>query len=165
MPSPNLPTLDAATVYPGQVLIEGTNLSEGRGTTKPFEIFGAPWIDGFLFARELNALDLPGVKFRETWFTPSFSKFQGARCGGCQLHIVNREKFNAVATTLVILAAVKKIYGGKLEFHADYFDKVAGVSAVRAEIENGTSSEKIIGGFKSGLENFCKLREPFLLYR
>jgi uncharacterized protein YbbC (DUF1343 family) len=165
MPSPNLPTLDAATVYPGQVLLEGTNLSEGRGTTRPFEIFGAPWIDGFLFAKELNALDLPGVKFRETWFAPSFSKFQGVRCGGCQLHVTQREEFRAVAATLAILAAVKKIYGGKLEFHADYFDKVAGVSAVRAEIENGTSSEKIAGGFKNGLEQFSKLRAPFLLYR
>ena len=164
MPSPNLPTLDAATVYPGQVLLEGTNLSEGRGTTRPFENFGAPWIDGFLFAKGLNALDLPGVKFRETWFTPSFSKFQGARCGGCQLHVTDREGFRAVATTLAILKTVRKIYGDKLEFHADYFDKVAGVSAVREEIENGTAAGKIIGGFKSGLKIFSRLRAPFLLY-
>jgi len=165
LPSPNLPTLDAATVYPGQVLLEGTNLSEGRGATRPFEIFGAPWIDGFLLTKELNALILPGVKFRETWFTPAFSKFQGKLCGGCQLHITNRENFQAVATTLVILATVKKIYGDKLEFHADYFDKVAGVSAVREEIEKGTAAEKIIVSFKSGLEKFSKLRAPFLLYR
>lgn len=109
-------------------------------------------------------MDLPGVKFRETWFTPSFSKFQGVRCGGCQLHVTQREEFRAVATTLAILAAVKKIYGDKLEFHADYFDKVAGVSAVREEIEKTTASGKIAGGFKSGLENFSGLRAPFLLY-
>ena len=83
LPSPNLPTLDSATVYPGQVLIEGTNLSEGRGTTKPFEFFGAPWIDGFVLAKKLNELNLPGVKFREVWFTPTFSKFSGTNCGGC----------------------------------------------------------------------------------
>lgn len=164
MPSPNLPTLDSATVYPGQVLLEGTNLSEGRGTTKPFEIFGAPWIDGFLFVKELNALNLPGAKFREIWFTPTFSKFQGERCGGCQLHVTGRRNFQAVATTLAILETVKKNYGGKLEFHADYFDKVAGVSAVRKEIENGTAAGKIAGGFQAGLEDFSSLREPFLLY-
>ena len=86
MPSPNMPTLDTATVYPGQVLLEGTNLSEGRGTTRPFEFFGAPWIDGFVLAKKLNELHLPGVKFREVWFTPTFSKFKGELCGGCQLH-------------------------------------------------------------------------------
>jgi uncharacterized protein YbbC (DUF1343 family) len=165
MPSPNLPTLDAATVYPGQVLLEGTNLSEGRGTTRPFEIFGAPWIDGFILAKKLNEFNLPGATFREIWFTPSFSKFQGVRCGGCQLHVTDREKFNAVATTLAILATVKNIYGGQLEFHADYFDKVAGVSAVREEIEKGTAAGKIVGGFKNELERFSKLRDPFLLYR
>jgi len=164
MPSPNLPTLDAATVYPGQVLLEGTNLSEGRGTTRPFEIFGAQWIDGFLFAQKLNALDLPGAKFREIWFTPTFSKFQGKLCGGCQLHVTGRKNFQAVATTLAILEAVKKIYGDKLEFHADYFDKVAGVSVVRKEIEKGTAAEKIVGGFQAGLEDFAILRRKFLLY-
>ncbi len=78
-PSPNMPTLDTATVYPGQVFFEGTNISEGRGTTRPFETIGAPWIDGYDLAREMNRLNLPGVRFRETWFTPAFSKFRGER--------------------------------------------------------------------------------------
>ncbi|RPI99280.1 MAG: DUF1343 domain-containing protein, partial [Candidatus Aminicenantes bacterium] len=90
IPSPNMPTLDTATVYPGLVAIEGTNMSEGRGTTRPFEQFGAPWIDANELAARLNALALPGVRFREAWFTPWFSKFQGELCGGCQVHVTDR---------------------------------------------------------------------------
>jgi len=164
MPSPNLPTLDSATVYPGQVLLEGTDLSEGRGTTKPFEIFGAPWIDGFTLAKELNALKLPGVKFREIWFTPTFSKFSGQLCGGCQLHVTDRQAYRPVATALAILSVVKKIYGDKLEFHAKYFDRVLGTSSVREALERGEPVEKIVAGFQPGLDDFAKLRAPFLLY-
>ncbi|HAV42315.1 MAG TPA: DUF1343 domain-containing protein, partial [Acidobacteria bacterium] len=98
MPSPNMPTLETAAVYPGQVYLEGTNLSEGRGTTRPFELFGAPWIDGWELSRKLNSLDLPGVIFREAWFTPTFSKYQGERCGGCQLHVIDRESFQPFLT-------------------------------------------------------------------
>jgi len=165
MPSPNLPTLDSAKVYPGQVMLEGTDLSEGRGTTRPFEIFGAPWIDGFTLAKALNALKLPGVKFREIWFTPTFSKFSGQLCGGCQLHVTDRNAFRSVATTLNILAVVKQLYGDKLEFHAAYFDKVMGTSGVREALERGVPVEKIVAGFQPGLDDFAKLREPFLLYR
>ena len=111
VPSPNMPTPDTAAVYPGQVLLEGTNLSEGRGTTRPFELFGAPWIDGYVLTRELNALALPGVAFREAWFTPTFSKFAGERCGGCQIHVVAREEFRAVATTLAILETIRRLHG------------------------------------------------------
>ena len=164
VPSPNLPTLDSATVYPGQVMLEGTDLSEGRGTTRPFEIFGAPWIDGFTLAKELNALKLPGVKFREIWFTPTFSKFSGQLCGGCQLHVTDRQAYRPVATTLTILSVVKKIYGDKLEFHAGYFDKVIGTSSVREALERGEPVEKIVAGFQPGLDDFAKLRAPFLLY-
>ncbi len=165
MPSPNLPTLDSAMVYPGQVMLEGTDLSEGRGTTRPFEIFGAPWIDGFTLAKALNALKLPGVKFREIWFTPTFSKFSGQLCGGCQLHVTDRNAFQSVATTLNILAVVKQLYGDKLEFHAAYFDKVMGTSSVREALERGEPVDKIVAGFQPGLDDFAKLREPFLLYR
>jgi uncharacterized protein YbbC (DUF1343 family) len=164
MPSPNLPTLDSATVYPGQVLLEGTDLSEGRGTTRPFEIFGAPWIDGFVLAKALNELHLPGVKFREIWFTPTFSKFQGKLCGGCQLHVTDRKTYQSVATTLAELQTVKKLYGGKLEFHAAYYDKVMGTSSVREALERGEPFEKIVAGFQPGLDDFAKLRAPFLLY-
>jgi len=164
MPSPNLPTLDSAIVYPGQVMLEGTDLSEGRGTTRPFEIFGAPWVDGYVLAKKLNALHLSGVKFREIWFTPAFSKFQGKLCGGCQLHVTDRNVFQPVATTLNILSVVKQLYGDKLTFHASYFDKVLGTSSVREALERGEAMDKIVAGFQPGLDNFAKLRAPYLLY-
>ena len=164
LPSPNLPSLDSVAVYPGQVILEGTNLSEGRGTTKPFEMFGAPWIDGYVLAQRLNELNLPGVKFREVWFTPTFSKFSGQQCGGCQLHVVDRNAYQPVATTLSILAVVKQLYGDKLELHASYFDRVMGNSSVREALERGEPAEKIVAGFKPGLAEFAKLRAPYLLY-
>lgn len=164
LPSPNLPTPESATVYPGQVILEGTNLSEGRGTTKPFELFGAPWIDGFVLAKKLNDLKLPGVKFREAWFTPTFSKFTGQQCGGCQLHVTDRQAYRPVATTVAILAAVKQLYADKLEFHAEYFDKVLGNSSVREALERGEPADKIAAAFHPGLDAFARLRAPYLLY-
>ena len=163
-PSPNMPTPDTAAVYPGQVLLEGTNLSEGRGTTKPFEWFGAPWIDGYVLARELNALGLAGVTWRETWFTPTFSKWAGERCGGCQLHVTERETFRSVTAVLAVLETVRRLYGAKLELHADYFDKVLGTSAVRAAFERGEPFAAIVAGWAEGLAEFAKLRAPHLLY-
>ena len=164
-PSPNLPALDSATVYPGQVMLEGTNLSEGRGTTKPFELFGAPWVDGFVLAQALNALHLPGVKFREAWFTPTFSKFSGQPCGGCQVHVTDRGAYRSVAVSLAILAVVKQLYGDKLEFHAAYFDKVLGTASVREALERGEPTESIVARFQPGLAAFARLRQPYLLYR
>lgn len=163
-PSPNLPTLDSAIVYPGQVMLEGTDLSEGRGTTHPFEVFGAPWIDGYVLAQKLNALHLPGVKFREMWFTPTFSKFQGKLCGGCQIHVLDRNAYQPVATTLNILATVKELYGRKLVFHREYFDKVLGNSTVLKDLQRGVPVDQIVAGFEPGLNAFAKLREPYLLY-
>ncbi len=165
LPSPNLPTPESATVYPGQVILEGTNLSEGRGTTKPFEMFGAPWIDGFVLAKKLNGLKLPGVKFREVSFTPTFSKFKGEQCGGCQLHVTDRTAYHSIATTLAILSVVKETYGAKLELHASYFDKVMGTSTVRESLERGEPAEQIVAGFAPGLAQFGTARAPFLLYR
>lgn len=164
-PSPNMPTPNTATVYPGQVLLEGTNLSEGRGTTRPFEWFGAPWIDGFVLARELNALALPGAAFRETWFTPTFSKFAGLRCGGCQLHVTDRAPFRSVATTLALLETIKRLHGAKLELHADYFDKVMGTSLVREAFVRGEPWQKIAAAWDPGLAQFARERQAFLLYR
>ena len=163
-PSPNLPTLEAAVVYPGQVIVEGTNLSEGRGTTKPFELFGAPWIDGYVLARELNGLGLDGVKFREAWFSPNFSKFKGERCGGCQIHVTDREAFRPVSTTLAMLQTVKRLQPGEFQLHASYFDKVMGTSTVREAMEGGEPFGKIVARFDAGLAAFAKQREKFLLY-
>jgi len=165
IPSPNLPTFESTEVYPGQVLFEGTNLSEGRGTTKPFEFFGAPWIDGYVLTRELNALKLPGVKFREVWYTPTFSKFQDELCGGCQLHITDRETYRPIATVIAELIVIKRLYGDKLELHDRYFDKVMGTARVREALSKGESIETIVAAWKSGLEDFEKLRSSYLIYQ
>jgi len=164
LPSPNMPTLDTATVYPGQVFFEGTNVSEGRGTTRPFEVFGAPWIDGFELARRLHALALPGVTFREQWFTPAFSKFKEQLCGGCQIHILDRNAYRPLETTLHIIATLRMMYPDKFSFHAAYFDKIMGTASVRTAIEAGKGIAEIVAGWADGLSRFETLRKPYLLY-
>lgn len=163
-PSPNMPTLDTATVYPGQVFLEGTNVSEGRGTTRPFEVFGAPWIDGNELTRRLNDLRLPGVTFREQWFDPTFSKFKEKMCGGAQIHITDRNAYRPLETTLHIIKTIRDMYPDKFEFHEKYFDKIMGTSKVRQAILKGIGIKDIVDGFQEGLKAFSELRQPFLLY-
>jgi uncharacterized protein YbbC (DUF1343 family) len=110
MPSPNMPTLDTATVYPGMCLLEGTNISEGRGTTRPFEIFGAPFIDAEAICRELNNLKLPGVFFREDYFQPTFNKFAGKLCAGAQIHVLDRNAYRSFQTGVEIIRCIRKLY-------------------------------------------------------
>ena len=165
IPSPNMPTLDTAIVYPGQVCLEGTNVSEGRGTTRPFELFGAPWIDGFDLARRLNELGLPGVIFREAWFTPSFSKFAGETCGGAQLHVTDREAYRPFETALHIVRTIREMYPDEFAFHADYFDKVMGTAKVRESLEKGLSITEIIRLCEPHLRAFAEARRPYLLYK
>jgi uncharacterized protein YbbC (DUF1343 family) len=164
IPSPNMPALDTATVYPGQVYIEGTNMSEGRGTTRPFELFGAPWIDGHELAKRLNGLGLAGVTFREAWFTPWFSKFQGELCGGCQVHVTDRKAYRSFAAALHIVKTVRDMYPDKFAFHADYFDKVMGTDKVRRALEAGEAVETVLESLEPGLAAFAALRRPYLLY-
>lgn len=115
MPSPNMPTLDTAIVYPGMCLLEGTNLSEARGTTRPFEFFGAPWIEGYEFTRKLNALGLPGVHFREAAFEPTFQKHAGNVCRGAQIHVTDRDTFLPWQTGMEIIRLARRE-------HPDHFD-------------------------------------------
>lgn len=164
MPSPNMPTLETATVYPGQVYLEGTNVSEGRGTTRPFELFGAPWIDGFELTRQLNSLNLPGVIFREAWFTPVFSKYQGQLCGGCQLHVVDRQRFRPFLTSLWIIKKIMDLYPDKFSFYPEYFDKIMGNSEIRLALQSGTSPDQIVRELESGLKEFEQLRKNYLIY-
>jgi uncharacterized protein YbbC (DUF1343 family) len=110
IPSPNMPTLDTATVYPGMCLVEATNISEGRGTTRPFEIFGAPFIEPPDLCRELNSLKLPGVFFRENYFEPTFQKFAGQICGGAQIHVLDRNIFRPFQTGIEIIRCIRKLY-------------------------------------------------------
>jgi uncharacterized protein YbbC (DUF1343 family) len=164
IPSPNMPSLDTATVYPGQVCLEGTNVSEGRGTTKPFEMFGAPWIDGFELARKLNRLGLLGVSFREAWFTPSFSKFAGEMCGGAQVHVTDRNSYRPFETALHVVKTIREMYPDKFQFHADYFDKVMGTASVRRALERGLEVADIMRDYEPGLKSFAGQRKPYLLY-
>jgi uncharacterized protein YbbC (DUF1343 family) len=116
MPSPNMPTVETATVYPGMCLLEGTNISEGRGTTHPFEIFGAPFINGEVLGRALNELQLPGVFFRELCFQPTVHKFAGELCGGAQLHVTDRDSFQPFATAIEIIKRIRKSYPGHFQW-------------------------------------------------
>ncbi len=164
IPSPNMPTPETAMVYPGQVFFEGTNVSEGRGTTRPFEFFGAPWIDGFELTKKLNALGLPGVIFREQWFTPIFSKFKEEMCGGCQIHVTDRDAYRSLETTLHVIKTLRDMYPGKFKFHEKYFDKIMGTASVRKAIEAGMGVSEIVTGWADGLAKFAELRKLFLLY-
>jgi uncharacterized protein YbbC (DUF1343 family) len=164
MPSPNMPSLDAATVYPGQVFLEGTNISEGRGTKKPFELIGAPWIDGTKLVKILNGLNLPGVEFKESWFTPVLSKYQGQLCGGAQIHVTDRAHFKPFETSMHIIQSVMDMNPEQFLFHTEYFDRIMGTAKVRKELEGHRDVTEIIGKYSKGLINFDNLRKPYLLY-
>ncbi|MEW6455318.1 MAG: DUF1343 domain-containing protein [Acidobacteriota bacterium] len=164
IPSPNMPTLDTATVYPGQVFLEGTNISEGRGTTKPFEIFGAPWIDGYELIKKLNELNLSGIKFREAWFKPTFSKYQGELCGGAQIYVTDRNQYKPFESTLYIIKTIMDMYPNNFRFHKDYFDKIMGNPKIGEALEKGIDVKEMIKSYKKDLDNFYKLRESYLLY-
>ena len=163
-PSPNMPTPDTATVYPGQVFFEGTNVSEGRGTTRPFETIGAPWIDGHALAERLNALDLPGVRFRECWFTPSFSKFSGQLCGGVQLQVTDRGRYRSFAVMLHTLRVLSQRYPHDFRFHDEYFDRLMGSARVRQQLQSGVPVEIILDGCEQERRPFAQRRRPYLLY-
>jgi uncharacterized protein YbbC (DUF1343 family) len=163
-PSPNLPTLDAVTVYPGQVFWEGTGVSEGRGTERPFEQCGAPWIDAPDLAGTLNMLGLPGVVFQGVDFRPDSSKFAGQGCSGVRLGITDRERFRPLTVFLHMAGAVLELYPGSLLFHREYFDRIMGTDTVRKALVDRTPAGEIVRGFEPGLACFADLRRPYLLY-
>jgi uncharacterized protein YbbC (DUF1343 family) len=173
LPSPNMPTLDTATVYPGACLIEGTNLSEGRGTTRPFEILGAPWIDGDRLARELEKEELPGVRFRPLGFEPTFQKFAGKTCGGIQQHVVDRESYRPLRTGYAILLIARRLWPDEFEWREPPYeyesvrpaiDILAGNSSIREMIERDASLQEIENSWLVDLGRFKKIREGYLLY-
>ncbi|MCA0172237.1 exo-beta-N-acetylmuramidase NamZ domain-containing protein [Bacillus sp. RAR_GA_16] len=170
LPSPNMPTLDTALVYPGAALIEGTNVSEGRGTTKPFELIGAPFINSTELANELNSLDLPGVDFRAASFTPSFSKHAGKLTHGVQIHVTDKEAFEPVRTGLSLVKTIHDLYPEDFEFRAEnsagvsFFDLLVGNGWIREAIENGESVDEMQQQWESDLEDFKEVREEYLLY-
>ena len=163
-PSPNLPSLQSATVYPGMCLIEGTNVSEGRGTTQPFEMIGAPWIDGYKLAGELATLNLEGVLFRPVSFTPTFSKYQGEVCQGIQVHVTDRERYRPVKVALHILTVLKKTYPAQFQWQASSIDRLSGSDEVRLAIDRGTPVDQIIASWQDSLKKFEAARKQFFLY-
>jgi len=173
LPSPNMPTLETAVVYPGTVLFEGTNVSEGRGTTRPFELVGAPWVSAERFADGLNGLGLPGVRFRPTVFEPTFHKHAHVSCGGCQIHVLDRQSFRAVETGVALLgafrAADKKSFAWRpppyeYEHEKLPIDILAGSSALREQIKGGVSARDIARSWEGDVAAFGRVREKFLLY-
>lgn len=174
MPSPNMPTLDTATVYPGTCLLEGTNLSEGRGTTRPFEIFGAPFIDPERLVRRLEEFRLPGVVFRPLHFQPTFHKHAGRLCGGAQIHLTSREGFRPFKTGVAILKAVHDLYPDdflwrrppyEYETEKTPIDILAGTVRLREDIERGESLEWMEGWWEEECRRFDDdVRRRFLLY-
>ncbi|WP_369380533.1 exo-beta-N-acetylmuramidase NamZ domain-containing protein [Streptomyces sp. cg36] len=163
-PSPNMPTPDTALVYAGTCLFEGTNLSEGRGTTRPFELLGAEGIDAG-WSAAANALELPGVRFREAYFAPAFSKFQGRTVGGVQLHVHDRESYDPVRTGVALLVTAKKVWSGFAWRPDHWIDKLTGSAAVRTMIDAGAGHDEVVGAWREGLRAFRTVRERYLLYR
>ncbi|MDX3571411.1 DUF1343 domain-containing protein [Streptomyces sp. ID05-47C] len=162
--SPNMPTPETALVYSGTCLFEGTNLSEGRGTTRPFELLGAEGVDG-RWAEAVNALGLPGVRFREAYFTPAFSKFQGRTVGGVQLHVDDRDTFDPVRTGIALLVTARKVWSG-FGWRADHWiDKLTGSTWVRTAIDKGAGADEVVAGWQEELAAFRRVRREYLLYR
>jgi len=175
MPSPNMPTLDTAIVYPGMCLLEGTNLSEGRGTTRPFEIFGAPFIEPDSLVKQLKVLKLPGVVFRPMYFQPTFQKHAGKLCGGAQIHVADRNKFKPFKTGVAILKAVHDLYPKNFAWRKPPYeyeeekmpiDILAGTDRLRKDIEKGETLNRMEEWWQEQCEEFNKkIRKKFLLYK
>lgn len=166
LPSPNMPTVSTTFVYPTTGLIEGTNLSEGRGTTKPFELIGAPFINSTNLAEELNSLSLPGVTFRAASFTPTTSKHAGKLSHGVEIYVTNRAEFDAVTTGLYIIKTIHDMYPDDFEFLSNnFFDKLIGNDRVRTMILEGASVKEITKEYQKELSEFKKVRKEYLIYK
>ncbi|MEU9478350.1 DUF1343 domain-containing protein [Streptomyces sp. NPDC048191] len=163
-PSPNMPTPDTALVYSGTCMFEGTNLSEGRGTTRPFELLGADGVDG-RWAAAANELALPGVRFREAYFAPTFSKFQGKTVGGVQIHVHDRAAYDPVRTGIGLLVTAKKVWDGFAWRPDNWIDKLTGSTRVRTMIDAGAATDEVTGAWQEELAAFRRVRKEYLLYR
>ncbi len=173
MPSPNIPTVDTCVVFPATVHLEGTELSEGRGTTKPFELNGAPFIDPYEWKAALDLFDFPGVSFRPCYFQPTFQKWARQTCGGVQIHVTDREAFTPVIVGIAMVKTAYDLYTDSFEwkreayeyvFDKNPFDVVCGTDKIRKAIEAGTSLTEIQNSWVNELNQFDNLRANFLLY-
>ncbi|MEU6668888.1 DUF1343 domain-containing protein [Streptomyces sp. NPDC046727] len=163
-PSPNMPTPDTALVYSGTCMFEGTNLSEGRGTTRPFELLGAEGVDG-RWAAAVNGLGLPGVRFREAYFTPTFSKFQGRTVGGVQIHVTDRAAYDPVRTGVALLVTARKVWSGFAWRSDNWIDKLTGSARVRTMIDAGAGPDEVTDAWQEELAAFRRMRKGYLLYK
>ena len=170
--SPNIPTLDTCVVYPGTVLFEGTNVSEGRGTTRPFELIGAPWVAAERFADAMNRLALPGVFFRPAVFEPTFHKHAKTSCGGCQIHVLDRTAFRPVETGVALLAAFRASDPAQFAWRDPPYeyeheklpiDILAGSSELRERIEAGEPAREIALAWEAPVAEFAELRQKLLI--
>jgi uncharacterized protein YbbC (DUF1343 family) len=173
MPSPNIPTLDSATVFSGTVHFEGTQISEGRGTTRPFELVGAPYIEPEKYARLLNDMKFAGVYFRGCIFRPTFQKHAGVSCGGVQIHVTDRERFEPVTIGIAMVKLAYDLYPTEFRwkeppyeyvYDRNPFDVIAGTSKIREAIEAGKSLEVIQESWKEDFGAFKEVRDAYLLY-
>lgn len=172
-PSPNMPTLDTARVYPGQVVLEGTCLSEGRGTTRPFEVFGAPFLDLAGIRADFERMGLEGCVLRDQYFEPTFQKWQGNRCMGFQIHVTDFSLYEPYVTTLALLSSIKRrhpedFFWRDPPYEYEYVrlpaDLIIGDRRVREAVECGAGPNEFRSLWQEGLKEFAALRRRFLLY-
>jgi len=164
-PSPNMPDLETAAVYPGLCLLEGTNVSEGRGTDKPFLQFGAPWIDSQLLAERLNRLNIAGMRFEPAKFTPGSSKYQGLECHGVRIVVTDRDRLEAYYSGVRIVDEIARLYPRDFQWKAAHFDRLCGTSTIREAITSQRSLDELRNKWQPALESFRKIRDKYLIYR
>jgi uncharacterized protein YbbC (DUF1343 family) len=173
LPSPNMPTVDTAVVYPGMCLLEGTELSEGRGTTRPFEIFGAPYVDPEKLVKRLREFHLPGVRFRPLFFKPLFQKHAGTICGGAQIHVTRRRAYKSLLTGVAVLKAVRGLYPEQFRYREQAYefvedipaiDLLAGNDQLRMQLEKGMALKEIENSWEEDKVRFLELRKKYRLY-
>ncbi len=163
-PSPNMPDLETAAVYPGLCLLEGTNVSEARGTTMPFRQFGAPWIDSKILAGRLNSLNLPAMRFEPVLFTPTSSKYQGRECHGVHVLVTDRDRLTPYSSGIRIVNEICRMYPDQFEWRAGHFDCLCGTSKIRNAITSNSSLDVLQNRWRKELESFLKIRAGYLIY-
>ena len=163
-PSPNMPDLETAAVYPGLCLLEGTNVSEGRGTAMPFRQFGAPWMDSKLLAERLNSLDLPAMRFEPVRFTPTSSKYQGLECHGVRVLVTDRDRLEPYFSGVRIVNEIRRMYPGHFKWKVAHFDRLCGTSKIRNAITSNSSLDVLQNEWRNELESFLKIRAGYLIY-
>jgi len=161
--SPAMPHLSTATLYPGMCLLEGTNLSLGRGTALPFEVCGAPWLDGYALAEAMNGLNLPGVRFRPTLFRPSVSNHAGVECQGVQVHVTDRDLLRPVEMALNLIAVTRCLSGETWKWNP-HFERLAGDGSLRAALEAESNAVGILSSWEESIATFIHQREKYLMY-